>query len=62
MSSRHEHVAITSNGKPSKLVARVDPHPDGGWLAVVGLGDGASVSCWRSCKSAEIWTEVVPAP
>jgi hypothetical protein len=24
----------------------VDPHPDGGWLAVVGLGDGASVTKW----------------
>jgi hypothetical protein len=46
MRSEHEHVAISSTGERTRLIAHVDPHPDGGWLAVVGLGDGASVTKW----------------
>ena len=46
MRSEHEHVAISSTGERTRLIAHVDPHPNGGWLAVVGLGDGASVTKW----------------
>ena len=46
MSSEHEHTAISSTGERTRLVARVNPHPSGGWVAVVGLGDGASVTKW----------------
>ena len=46
MANEHPAKPVQSDTTPTTLSASVQPNRDGGWLTVVNLGDGASLTKW----------------
>jgi hypothetical protein len=49
MADEHPTTAVESDTTPA-FSASIRPNHDGGWLAVVHLGDGASLTKWFSSQ------------
>jgi hypothetical protein len=49
MSNEHAHASPPSD-QTRPFHASVSPNPDGGWLAIVNVGDGASLTKWFERK------------
>ena len=46
MANEHPAKSVQSHATPATFSASVQPNRDGGWLTVVNLGDGASLTKW----------------
>jgi hypothetical protein len=46
MANEHATRSVQSQTTPLGFSASVEPNRDGGWLTVVNLGDGASLTKW----------------
>ena len=46
MANEHPAKSVQSHTTPETFSASVQPNRDGGWLTVVNLGDGASLTKW----------------
>jgi hypothetical protein len=46
MSDEQRHVSPSSVTTQRPFNASIAPNPDGGWLAIVNMGDGASLTKW----------------
>jgi|RhiMethySRZTD1v2_1073278.scaffolds.fasta_scaffold20142_4 hypothetical protein len=46
MANEHPRTPTQSETTQSGIAASVEPNRDGGWLTVVNLGDGASLTKW----------------
>ena len=50
MRNEHPPKSAQSLTTPAAFSSSVQPNRDGGWLTVVNLGDGASLTKWFSSK------------
>ena len=50
MASEHQAKSAQSHTTPAAFSASVRANRDGGWLTVVNLGDGASLTKWFASK------------
>ena len=46
MDDEHNGPQLSSAPASAPLKGTVAPHPDGGWVALISLGDGASMTKW----------------
>ena len=46
MANEHPAKSVQSDATSAAISASVQPNRDGGWLTVVNLGDGASLTKW----------------